>query len=173
MIGYSKNSLPTHILDSGFIHEAENGRGSVGPGKSNNLPISVHEPRESAIPVFRNAVEEPVEKPFASNNPADLVAHARRELGNRYGLGRPLRRAELARLVGLSDRYGGEHVADLENGRDALSGPVEVVLRMLLAGEQSPRHAEALRSRYAAARRKRRKRDNPGTSGMSRPACNN
>lgn len=84
------------------------------------------------------------------DNPAALIARARRELGLRYGLGRPLRKTELARLVGLeAGRHGGDFIGRLEKGKATLSGPVWVVLRMLLDGHPSPRQAEAMRSRYA------------------------
>lgn len=77
---------------------------------------------------------------------AALVNTARQHLGAAYGLGRPLRRVELARLVGL----GAAHVELLAKGKAALSGPVEVVIRMLLAGHRSPHHEEALRARPRA-----------------------
>ncbi len=83
----------------------------------------------------------------------DITA-ARQELGDRYGLGRPLRKAELARLVGLSDRLGDDWIGRLEKGQGVLSGTVEVVIRMLLAGERSPRHEDALRSRYSSRPRR-------------------
>ena len=75
---------------------------------------------------------------------AALIASARRSLGPAYGLARPLRKVELARLVGL----GPDYVARLERGTGALSGPVYVVIRMLMAGHRSPWHEDALRSRY-------------------------
>lgn len=149
MVGYSFFSLPTHISDSQPSQGDRYARGNAEPRKTNNPPESGPERQKSAIPVFRNDAEKRSEKPGASNNPAGLVAHARNELGSRYGLGRPLRKTELARLVGLSDEHGADHVSGLEKGKAVLSGPVEVVIRMLLEGHRSPRHEEALRSRYA------------------------
>lgn len=82
---------------------------------------------------------------------------ARHALGEAYGIGRPLRKTELARLCGLeAGRHGAGFVGRLESGKAALSGPLEVVLKMLLAGNRSPRHAEAMASRYAGRRRRRR-----------------
>jgi hypothetical protein len=69
-------------------------------------------------------------------------------LGEAYGLGRPLRRVELARLVGL----GGDYMARLDKGTVVLSGPVAVVLGMLMAGHRSPWHEDALRSRHTGRR---------------------
>jgi hypothetical protein len=80
-------------------------------------------------------------------DPSILINSAREELGLAYGLDRPLRRVELARLVGI----GGDYMARLAKGTVALSGPVEVVIRMLLAGHRSPWHEEALRSRYGTS----------------------
>lgn len=77
----------------------------------------------------------------------NLISFARQELGSRY-IGRPLRKAELARLLGLSEAHGAEHIGRLEKGTATLGGPVRVVLLMLLADHRSPRHAEALASRY-------------------------
>lgn len=118
--------------------------------KSNNSPESGREPPKSAAEVIRPLASNPVEQPNGSNNPAgDLVARARHELGAAYGLARPLRKTELARLIGLEPgRHGGDFVGRLEKGTATLSGPLQVVLRMLLDGHSSPRHAEALASRY-------------------------
>lgn len=77
------------------------------------------------------------------------IASVRHDLGRAYGLGRPLRKTELARLAGLeAGRHGGDFIGRLERGTAVLSGPLEIAIRMLLDGHRSPRHAEALRSRY-------------------------
>lgn len=125
------------------------GRAGVTPLDSNNPAKTAPARRKSADSVFRGDVGKSAEQPPVSNNPsAALVARARHELGARY-LGRPLRRTELARLVGLeAGRHGGDFVGRLERGKAVLSGPLRVVLGMFLDGHQSPRHAEALRSRY-------------------------
>lgn len=74
--------------------------------------------------------------------PAALIALARQRLGAAY-LGRPLRRAELARLVAVHRDY----LARVEKGQVDIGGPIRVVLGMLLAGYRSPHHDEALRVR--------------------------
>jgi hypothetical protein len=161
MVGYSFFSLPVHISDSPPIQESKYDRGDAEPRKTNNPPDSAQQPQKSAIPVFRNDVEDHPKNPGAPNNPADLIATARRDLGEAYGLGRPLRRTELARLIGLSDGHGDDHLARLEKGTAVLSGPVEVVLRMLLEGHASPLHKRALKSRYTARGRTRRRQKRP------------
>jgi len=62
------------------------------------------------------------------------VAQVRNDLGHLWGLDRTLSRAELARALDLSPRYGGSHISKLEAGKTTLSGPIEVALRMMLAG---------------------------------------
>lgn len=62
------------------------------------------------------------------------VTKAREQLGVIWGLGRSITRAELARALGLSPQYGGDHISKLENGKTNLSGPVEVAIRMMLSG---------------------------------------
>jgi hypothetical protein len=75
-----------------------------------------------------------------SLNNSNLITSARLSLGPAYGLARPLRKVELARLIGL----GPDFVARLERGTATMSGTVELVIRMLLVGHRSPWHAEAL-----------------------------
>lgn len=82
------------------------------------------------------------------------IASVRHELGSRYGLGRPLYMTELARLIGLADGKG-NLIDKLEHGRARLSGPVEVVIRMLLDGHRSPRHDQALKPEVQGARGRR------------------
>jgi hypothetical protein len=72
-----------------------------------------------------------------TDSPLD-VADARRKLGSLWGLDRALTRAELARALDLSPKYGGSHISKLEHAdpdkRATLSGPIEVAIRMMLAG---------------------------------------
>lgn len=70
-----------------------------------------------------------------TNTPSPLdVAQVRTDLGLLWGLDRALSRAELARALDLSPKYGGSHISKLEAGKTTLSGPIEVALRMMLAG---------------------------------------
>lgn len=135
--------------------------GAAG-GKSNNPPESGWERLESPIAVIRAPAGNPIEQLLGPNNltPADLVARARHELGPAYNLGRPLYKAELARLLGLGDGPG-NMIEKLEAGRANLSGPIRVALLMLLDGHRSPKHAEALRPEV------RGRRGRP-TSGIKR-----
>lgn len=70
-------------------------------------------------------------------NPLDVEA-ARVKLGELWGLGRPLTRAELARALLLSPQYGGDHISKLESGKANLSGPICVAIRMMLDGAVPP-----------------------------------
>lgn len=67
-----------------------------------------------------------------------FVENARRELGRLWGLERDLTRAELARALKLSDKHGGSHISKLEDGKTALSGPIEVAIAMMLGGAVPP-----------------------------------
>jgi hypothetical protein len=58
----------------------------------------------------------------------------REDLGRIWGLGRAITRAELARALDLSPRFGGSHISKLESGKTTLSGPIEVAIRMMLDG---------------------------------------
>lgn len=66
------------------------------------------------------------------------VAQAREKLGRMWGLERSLTRAELARALDLSPKFGGSHISKLEieepKRRATLSGPVKVAMQMMLDG---------------------------------------
>lgn len=71
------------------------------------------------------------------------VAAARTTLGRKWGLNRPLSRAELARALGLSPTYGGSHISKLENKTNpaTLSGPIKGLIEAYLDGYR-PRHMD-------------------------------
>lgn len=73
------------------------------------------------------------------------IRKARTTLGQMRGLDRPLRAAELARLLRLSGRDPGRSVLDWENGKTDVSGPVSVAIDMMLAGAKPPTWDEAIR----------------------------
>jgi hypothetical protein len=79
--------------------------------------------------------------------PLDLSV-ARVRLGTIWGLDRPITKRELARALGLSPRYGDEHIAKVENGKTNLSGPIEVAVRMMLAGAKPHTMADVIRPGY-------------------------
>ncbi len=79
--------------------------------------------------------------------PIDIAA-ARVKLGDVWGLDRPVTKREMARALGLSDKYGDEHVAKMEKGKTAVSGPIEVALRMMLAGAKPHTMADVIRPGY-------------------------
>ena len=66
------------------------------------------------------------------------ITRARDQLGQAYGLGRPLHAAELGRLLGCERRDPGASVLDWENGKRAISGAVAVAIGALLAGYRPP-----------------------------------
>jgi hypothetical protein len=76
------------------------------------------------------------------------ITTAREKLGDLWGLGRPLTRAELARALKLSPRYGGSHISKLEDGKSALSGPIEVAVEMMLAGAVPPTMKDIVKPGY-------------------------
>lgn len=76
------------------------------------------------------------------------ISESRVRLGQVWGLGRPITKRELARALMLSDKYGDEHVAKMENGKSAVSGPIEVAVRMMLAGAKPPTMADVIRPGY-------------------------
>lgn len=62
------------------------------------------------------------------------IKAARNRLGELWGLGRPLRMAELGRALRLQGRDPGESVRDWERGNTPVSGPVSVAIEAMLAG---------------------------------------
>lgn len=76
------------------------------------------------------------------------IADVRRELGALWGLDRHLTRMELARALKLSPEHGGDHIGKLEAGKTGLSGPIEVALRMMLAGAVPPTMATVVKPGY-------------------------
>lgn len=71
------------------------------------------------------------------------VRAARASLGEMWGLGRPLKAAELGRVLGLRGRDPGAQVLRWERGDD-ITGPVRVALSMMLAGAVPPTRDRAL-----------------------------
>lgn len=59
---------------------------------------------------------------------------ARATLGAMWGLGRPLRMAEMGRALRLQGRDPGASVRDWERGHTPISGPVSVAVEAMLAG---------------------------------------
>lgn len=65
--------------------------------------------------------------------PQDMI-DARHELGELYGLGRPLHSSELGRLLRLAGADPGNMVHEWERGKSRISGPVSLVIDLLIAG---------------------------------------
>ena len=59
---------------------------------------------------------------------------ARGRLGDLWSLGRPLRMAELGRVLGLQGRDVGATVRDWERGKSPISGPASLAVRAMLEG---------------------------------------
>ncbi|WP_316219076.1 hypothetical protein [Bradyrhizobium sp. SZCCHNR2026] len=69
----------------------------------------------------------------------DDIRKARVELGRMWKAGGgPLTAQELVRALGLSERHGTDHVYNMEKGKTAVSGPIEMLLRIYLAGGVPP-----------------------------------
>lgn len=77
------------------------------------------------------------------------IGKARVQLGEIWGLNRPLTKLELARALGLSPVYGGDHVAKWEKGVSPVSGTAEVALRMMLDGARPHTMEEAVIPDYS------------------------
>lgn len=61
----------------------------------------------------------------------DELRAARRIIGERLGLGRPLHMSELGRALKLKGRDPGASIRDME-ARDEVTGPVETAVRYML-----------------------------------------
>ena len=68
---------------------------------------------------------------------------ARATLGEAWGLGRPLKMAEMARACRLGGRDPGATIRDYEDGKTKISGPLSLVVEMYLAGVRPPQGVEA------------------------------
>jgi hypothetical protein len=66
------------------------------------------------------------------------VRDSRETLGRKWGLGRPLRAAELARLLGLRGRHAGASVLAWEDGRETVSGPASLAIWYMIHSHQLP-----------------------------------
>lgn len=144
MVGYRKKKIGYSSYSSPLL----GGAGEACRSFSDNPPISASHRQKTANSVSANAVVKSLRKPPTCENPATLIAMARQRLGAAYGLSRPLRRVELARLVGLHPDF----LARVEKGKMPVGGPVRVAIEMLLAGNRSPLHESALQSRYGRRR---------------------
>lgn len=63
---------------------------------------------------------------------------ARNTLGHMWGLGRPLRMAEMGRALGLGGRDPGSSIRDYERGKTPISGPLSNLVRVYLGGALPP-----------------------------------
>ncbi|MBR0867320.1 transcriptional regulator with XRE-family HTH domain [Bradyrhizobium diazoefficiens] len=69
----------------------------------------------------------------------DDVRAARVKLGQMWKPGGgPLTAQELVRALGLSEDHGTDHVYNMEKGKSAVSGTIEMLLRIYLAGGVPP-----------------------------------
>lgn len=68
---------------------------------------------------------------------------ARAVIGARHGLGRPLRAAEMARLLKLRGTNAGATVLGWETGVE-VSGPVSVAVELMIAGGKPAHWGEAV-----------------------------
>lgn len=64
----------------------------------------------------------------------DELRAARSRLGELWGLGRPLKMAELGRVLGLGGRDPGANVRDYERGTTRISGPLALAVDLMLDG---------------------------------------
>ncbi|WP_445215910.1 hypothetical protein ACKWRH_26455 [Bradyrhizobium sp. Pa8] len=67
------------------------------------------------------------------------VREARAKLGRMWKPGgNALTAQELVRALGLSEDHGTDHVYNMEKGKSAVSGTIEMLLRIYLAGGVPP-----------------------------------
>lgn len=72
------------------------------------------------------------------------IAAARRNLGYRWGLGRPLRARELARVLGLVGINAGKYIIEWERGKSQPRGPTILAIELMCEGAIPPRLEEAI-----------------------------
>lgn len=92
----------------------------------------------------------------------ETLREARATLGNLWGLGRPLKMAELGRALRLGGRDPGESINDYERGKTRISGPLAVAVEMMLAGALPPDGLDAIKTGRPGAGENAR---NPQTFG--------
>jgi hypothetical protein len=67
------------------------------------------------------------------------IREARTVLGRMWKPGgAPLTAQELVRALGLSEKHGTDHVYNMESGKSAVSGTIEMLLRIYMAGGVPP-----------------------------------
>jgi hypothetical protein len=66
------------------------------------------------------------------------LRNARATLGERWGLGRPLKMSEMGRALRLGGRDPGESIRDYERDKTTISGPMSVAVDLMLAGAEPP-----------------------------------
>jgi hypothetical protein len=76
----------------------------------------------------------------------DELRTARATLGQMWGLGRPLKMSEMGRALGLGGRDPGESIRDYERGATAISGPIDRLVRVYLAGVLPPDGIDSIRA---------------------------
>ncbi|MGJ4951850.1 hypothetical protein [Bradyrhizobium sp. HKCCYLS20291] len=83
----------------------------------------------------------------------DDIRKARVELGRMWkARGGPLTAHELVRALGLSERHGTDHVYNMEKGKTAVSGTIEILLRVYPAGAVPSDDVEMFDPKRARAR---------------------
>lgn len=144
MVGYRKKEIGHSSYDSLPFR----GTGKANPLFCGNPEISARERLKTAKEVFGKTSEKTRAETSVFRKPRkpDRFRSAITWRGVRLGAGVAEGGASPARRVGRRLR------AAARQGTVALSGTVEVVIRMLLAGHRSPWHADALRSRYVQRR---------------------
>lgn len=70
---------------------------------------------------------------------------ARGDLGRMWGLGRPLRMAEMGRVLRLGGHDPGQSIRDYERGTTRISGPVSACIDMMLQGAPPPDGVDVIR----------------------------
>jgi hypothetical protein len=69
----------------------------------------------------------------------DDIKAARIELGRMWKAGGGMLTAqEMARALGLSEKHGTDHVYNMEKGKSAVTGTIELLVRIYLAGSVPP-----------------------------------
>ena len=66
------------------------------------------------------------------------MKEARLRLGKMWGLGRPVSMNEMGLLLRLSGDRPSNSIRDYERGKSQISGPITLVIEMLLAGAKHP-----------------------------------
>lgn len=79
--------------------------------------------------------------------PIDL-ADARERIGAIWGLDRAITSAELARALRLSPKFGSRHIANMQQGKTVMTGPIRGLIEAMLDGYKVRHMVDVIKPGY-------------------------